>query len=248
MSAGRLVADWRDPAAYDWLDDCGRHAFAWEWLRRQPDFQAAIENEAGGPAARFGLRNRPTFVADARTAHPIWTTEADPFLLTASAQPCAPGESNFDLSRVREDIAMAASSEGEHWLFGTAARALRLDIRSGSLRGGPVALTVHVARLDVPAIVALARLIALARDGRWRRSHFPAERRANRWSQILRVHDALLAGASQRDIADALFGTAGIANWRINAAPWRRRSQRLVEAARRAAASKPADWLSGAFP
>lgn len=149
---------------------------------------------------------------------------------------------------MRDRRTLAVSADGEHWLFGTAARPLRLDIESGSLCGGPVALTVHIARFDAAALVALSRLVSLAREGRWRPSHFPAERRARRWSQVLRAHDALLAGASQRDIADALFGTAGIANWRINAAPWRRRSQRLVEAARRAAMSEPADWLSGAFP
>lgn len=247
MSAGRLVADWRDGSAYEWLDTCGRPAFAWEWLRRRPDYQAATEGK-GEATPYFGLRNRPPFEADAREACPIWTATVDPCLLIATAQTCSTRDCNFDLGRVREGWTLIVGADGEHWLFGTAARPLRLDIVSGSLCGGPVALTAHVARLDAAALVALSRLIALARDGRWRRSHFPAERRARRWSQVLRVHDALLTGASQRDIADALFGTAGIANWRINAAPWRRRSQRLVEAARRAALSKPADWLSGAFP
>lgn len=247
MSAGRLLADWRDPSAYEWLDDCGRHAFAWEWLRRRPDYQAAAL-EADIPAGAFGLRNRPSFEADARVAHPIWTAAVDPFLLIATARPCSIRNCNFDMARVRECRTLTVSADSEHWLFGTAARPLRLDIASGSLCGGPVALTVHVARLDAAALVALSRLIALAREGRWRRSHFPAEQRARRWGQVLRVHDALLAGASQRDIADALFGTAGIANWRVNAAPWRRRSQRLVEAARRAALSKPVDWISGTFP
>ena len=247
MPAGRPLADWRDPSAYQWLRTCGRHAFAWEWLRRRPDYQAAADREENAAPA-FGLRNRPAFEADARAARPIWTAAVDPGLLIGTARACPRGDGNFDLSRVRESRTMVASAEGEHWLFGTGARPLRLDTRSGCLRGDPVALVVHIARLDSPAIIALARLIALARDGRWRTSHFPAERRATRWSQVLRVHDALLAGASQRDIADALFGTAGIANWRVNAAPWRRRSQRLVEAARRAAMSEPADWLSGTFP
>ncbi len=247
MSAGRLVADWRDGSAYEWLDACGRPAFAWEWLRRRADYQAATEGK-GEATPYFGLRNRPPFEADARAARPIWTEAVDPCLLVATAQPCLARDRNFDLARVRECCTMAISADGEHWLFGTAARALRLDIVSGSLCGGPVALTVHIARFDAAALVALSRLVALAREGRWRPSHFPAERRARRWSQVLRVHDALVAGASQRDIADALFGTAGIANWRVNAAPWRRRSQRLVEAARRAAKSEPADWLSGAFP
>lgn len=247
MSAGRYLADWRDPSAYEWLDHSGRHAFAWEWLRRRPDYQAAA-GEVDSSAAAFGLRNRPIFEADARAAHPVWAAAVDPFLLIATVRSCSRNEGNFDLARVRECSTMATSADGEHWLFGTAARPLRLDIRSGSLCGGPVALTIHVARLDKVAVVALARLIALVREGRWHRSHFPAERRARRWSQVLRVHDALLSGASQRDIADVLFGTAGIANWRVNAAPWRRRSQRLVEAARRATTSSPADWLSGAFP
>src|SRR3546814_6224745 len=139
---------------------------------------------------------------------------------------------------------MPVMASGELWRFWTAARGLRLAIRSGSLCGGPVALTGHVARLDPATLAALTRLIALARDGCWRRSHFPAERRAKRWSQVLRVHDALLAGASQRDIADEFSGTAGVANWRVNAAPWRPRSQRIVQAARRAATSNPVDWLS----
>lgn len=247
MSAGRLLADWRDASAYEWLDDCGRPAFAWEWLRRRPDYQAAA-GEAEACAETFALRNRPPIEADARTARPIWTAAVDPCLLIGTARACSHGKGNFDLSRVTESRTLTVTADGEHWLFGTAARPLRLDIRSGNLCGGPVALSVHVARFDAAAVVALSRLVSLAREGRLRRSHFPVERRARRWSQVLRVHDALLTGASQRDIADALFGTAGIANWRVNAAPWRRRSQRLVEAARRAAMSKPADWFSGAFP
>src|SRR3546814_19240828 len=96
---------------------------------------------------------------------------------------------------------MAASADGEHWLFGTAARALRLDIRSGSLCGGTVALTVHVARLDTATLAALPRLIAFARDGCWRRSHFLAERRAKRWGQVLHVPVASLAAARLADTA-----------------------------------------------
>src|SRR3546814_17523610 len=101
MSAGRLLADWRDPSAYEWLDACGRHAFAWEWLRRRPDYQAAA-GEADSSAAAFGLRNRPIFEADARAAHPVWTAAVDPYSLIATARACSHGEGNFDLAPVRE--------------------------------------------------------------------------------------------------------------------------------------------------
>jgi hypothetical protein len=77
---------------------------------------------------------------------------------------------------------------------------------------------------------------------------FPPERRAPRWAQVLRVHDALAAGANQREISDSLFDTKSVARWRVDAAPWRRRTQRLVEAARRAAVTDPVGWLDGSFP
>ncbi|WP_233503687.1 DNA -binding domain-containing protein [Sphingomonas psychrotolerans] len=37
-------------------------------------------------------------------------------------------------------------------------------------------------------------------------SLYPPDRRVDRWILALRVHDALVAGASQREIARVLFG------------------------------------------
>nr|WP_279338829.1 DUF2285 domain-containing protein [Sphingomonas sp. BGYR3] len=52
----------------------------------------------------------------------------------------------------------------------------------------------------------LRRLITLCRHGRFARSLFPPEPRMDRWLTMLRVHDALMDGASQREIAMVLFG------------------------------------------
>ena len=38
------VADWRDPAAYAALLDCGRAGLAWEVLRRDAGYQAAAKS------------------------------------------------------------------------------------------------------------------------------------------------------------------------------------------------------------
>lgn len=244
MPAGRRVPDWRDAAAYAWLEECGRPVFAWEWLRRRADYASGDDTAT----SRFGPHSWERADHDARTARPVWRADIDPFALTATARPCAHDGGNFELSRLREPMFVIDDAAGEHWLFGSAARGLRLDVRSGTLRRGPATLTVHLSRLDAPALIALGRLIALAGDGGWRRAHFPAERRARRWALVLRVHDALEDGASQRDIADRLFGTSGITRWRVQAAPSRRRTQRLVEAARRSAAANPAAWLDGSFP
>jgi hypothetical protein len=53
---------------------------------------------------------------------------------------------------------------------------------------------------------------------------------------LLRAHDALAAGASQREIAACLFDElAAQRRWRVNAPHLRSRVQRLVRAARQAA-------------
>jgi hypothetical protein len=244
VPAGRPVADWRDATAYGWLEACGRAAFAWEWLRRRADYAAGDD----AVARRFGLHRWEGPNRDARAARPLWRADVDPFVLTAAARSCPNGHGNFEPAQLDEPATVVDDGAGERWLFGCAARGLRLDVRDDTLRDGPVALTVHVSHLHVPAVIALSRLIALARDGGWRPGHFTAERRAKRWALVLRAHDALEDGARQRDIADCLFGTAGVAHWRIQAAPVRRRTQRLVEAARRAAAAKPVAWLDGTFP
>lgn len=57
-----------------------------------------------------------------------------------------------------------------------------------------------------PKLLPLRQLIELARHGRFAHSLFPKDARAARQLLALRVHDALSAGASQREIAAVLFG------------------------------------------
>jgi len=59
-----------------------------------------------------------------------------------------------------------------------------------------------------PVTIVPVPLSAFGRLGRMPRKLFPAERRAGRWILALRAQDARSAGASQRDIAELLFGTA----------------------------------------
>src|SRR3546814_4810065 len=67
--------------------------------------------------------------------------------------------------------------------------------------------------------------------GRWPARNPPPERRAERWALMLRVHDAVASGASHRAIAECLFDLGELPRWRVNAPSWRRRVQRLAEAA-----------------
>jgi len=63
---------------------------------------------------------------------------------------------------------------------------------------------------------------------------FPAERRVERLIDVLRVADALSAGASQREIAVVLFGIERVSSdWRTVSDSLRSRVRRLVREARR---------------
>ena len=100
----------------------------------------------------------------------------------------------------------------EHVLLSDGIRRVRLDVHGGSLREGPVALQFcfsGLARISAP-LTTLRRLAAFERLGRMPRHLFPAERRADRWTLALRAHDARTHGASQRDVAEALFGIATV--------------------------------------
>ncbi|WP_425516745.1 DNA -binding domain-containing protein [Stakelama flava] len=85
-------------------------------------------------------------------------------------------------------------------------------MHGGSLRDGPVALRfcfTGLARIGAP-LTTLRRLAAFDRLGRMPHRLFPAERRAARWTLAVRASDARVHGASQREVAEALFGVAPV--------------------------------------
>lgn len=256
MDAQRALVDWRSVEPYAALQGCGRHSFAWEWLRRSPRYLAAScaareDGTLGRQAERFGLHgfedpNRATPVA-----RPIWRAEADPYVLAVEARCGEDDDDLFEIVRFGSLATCHVGPEGrEHWLLSDGWQNIRLDIVRGTLGHGPVQLAYHlvgVARLS-PQLATMTRLVALDRSGRLAPRLFPAERRAHRWALVLRTRDALMVGASQREIAEVVFDLGALPRWRIEAPSYRQRVQRLAETARAAAAADPRRWLSGAFP
>ncbi|MBW8755921.1 MAG: DUF2285 domain-containing protein, partial [Sphingomonadales bacterium] len=88
-----------------------------------------------------------------------------------------------------------------------------------------------------PRILPLRRLLDLYRRRRFSISLYPRDRRVDRWLLALRVHDAVLAGATQREIATVLFGEdAREVSDGTRADSLRSRVRRLIRDARRLAA------------
>lgn len=140
-----------------------------------------------------------------------------------------------DLSRW---LTIATDPDGcEHCVLSDGWRHIRLDVTDGSL-GGSEAVRLHYAITGTVSaehkILPLRRLLHLCRYRAFSRALFPHDRRVAHWLRALRVHDALLAGASQREIAAALFGEGRTSEaWQGESDSMRARVRRLTALARR---------------
>jgi hypothetical protein len=168
----------------------------------------------------------------------LWRAALDPRVVAVDALAAPDGHDDaLDVSRLSLRVTVVHDGEGrERLLLTDGSRSIRLDVRSGTLLAGPVRLRYLIEGFaDLGhKLMTLRRLVALRRLGRLPASLFPGEQRAARWILILRVADALVAGASHRDIAVGLFGQARVGDdWRGQSDFLRLRVQRLARTASR---------------
>ena len=248
MAAGDDHApDWRDAAAYQPLLDADRSLFAWEWLRRNPNYREAAERasseessrgltEPCQPPEQWGLHAFEPPMLMTPEARPIWSAQVHPRVLCVEAA-SRDGEDLFDLARLDAVSTLVRALDGrEHLLISDGFRAIRIDVLAGTFAGGPVELRYRLAGLSTAErpLLTLRRFLALWRTGQFCRSVYPNEARAKRWVLMLRAYDALVSGRSQREIAAVLVrAEAGEQRWRSNSPSVRAQVQRLVRGARR---------------
>lgn len=190
-----------------------------------------IRSSGGCTFAEHPARAAP----DARI---IWHANLDPGTLRVTAVPTGRDDPDgLDPDRLRAWLAIATDGDGhEHVVLSDGWHHIRLDIEDGSLAvRGPVRLDYRLSGVASAEtkILPLRRFLHLCRRGRFGRSLFPADPRVERWLAVLRVRDALVAGASQREIGAALFGEDRIArDWGSQADSLRSRVRRLAREAR----------------
>lgn len=189
---------------------------------------------AQSAAACWGLHvfAEPSLAADA--ARPVWRSEWLPRVLLAEAVQRGVARDRFDLSRFAAFSTVVRDEAGpEHLLLSDGATSLRIDIAAGSVLAAPVCLAYRLAGLAAVRgpLDTLQGLLRLCRSGRL---HPPARRSRNRrLILLLRAHDALQAGANQREVAEVLLsGEAARARWRTEVPSLRLRAQRLAKGAR----------------
>jgi hypothetical protein len=138
-------------------------------------------------------------------------------------------------------LTIVASGDGrEHAVISDGLHHVRLDVEAGRLSGQEaVVLDYRIRGLHSaePHVQTLRRLLGLCRHRRFIRALFPPDPRMPRLITTLRVADALAEGASQREIATALFGTDAMSrDWSSRSDALRSRIRRLVREARGSAA------------
>ncbi len=241
--------DWRDQAAYASLLNADRSLFAWEWLRRDPEYRAAAEaalsegartRQAPSGAERFGLVAFEAPDLTVPEARPMWRSDVYRFVLPVDVRRGAvPAGDTIDVARMSDLARILADGGAEHLLLSDGLRSIRLDGPSGAFTSGPVCLRYSIEGLmaaEAP-LLALRRILALCRTGRFSRSLHPREVRARRWILMLRAYDGLIAGADQRQIAEQLFSNSVVEpHWRSRESCVRSQAQRLVRSARQFAA------------
>lgn len=258
MPYDRQLPDWRDAREYQFLYRAERSVFAWEWLRRMPDYRAAgFENSAKHShsphyiseqpqAGRWGLHAFESPCLPGGTARPIWRSDWHPFVLRVWAESCEDDQDAFDFHRVGRMARVAAGEGVERLLLSDGYRSIRLDVRGASLLSGPVRLSYELTGIQVakPALVVLRRFLAFSSESTFSRSLHPSDRKARRQILLLRTYDGLRAGADQRKLAAELLSRGALEkSWRIKSASLRSQVQRLVQGARAMAAGRFWDLL-----
>lgn len=188
---------------------------------------------AAGNANEWGLlvAEDPSLAASA--AWIFWSPCLDASVIEVAAiKTPENGSDQFDLARIPMAPAIAVSADGrQHVSLSDGFRRIRIDVTSGSVLDGPVRLHYQLAGIDgvEPKLLTIRRLLALMHLGRFATGLEKPEPRAARWVAMLRAHDALSEGASQREIASVLFGERRVqSEWRQDSDSLRLRIQRLV--------------------
>jgi hypothetical protein len=168
----------------------------------------------------------------------VWDEAFDPGILTVRAEPAEPGDPDaIGLIALERWLTVVTGADGrEHAVISDGRHHLRLDVEAGSLAGEDAVILdyrLRGIRSAGPRLLALRRLLALCRHRRFVRTLFPCDPRMPRLVAVLRVADGLADGASQREIACALFGAEAVAyGWNGRTDALRSRLKRLVREAR----------------
>lgn len=216
MRAGRLP-NWRCKETYSYMAQLTRVDWAWEFLRRNPRFQAD-HGAAKHPGAllKWGIVSADSPLHDATRVKVIW----DPTLCSLV----------LPLVRHADTGTRFILRSRTHLLIREAGRCLQISFTRCRLPPtlGPLTEAILRPRDVAPRLRSLACFNDFMRSGHLRQRYFCCEKRGRRLALVAQALDGAMNGAPQREIAVALYGQHRVS------ADWRDPRAHLRDAVRRA--------------
>jgi hypothetical protein len=225
---------WGPLAAYLYILKLDASLWAWEYLRRNLTYRrhydcARMDRPPASPRS-WGLASWEDPRKDARAAEPQWLVREDPEILLGPARATHRAPS-FDFWAIRGPKTLR--DEGSHLSLTLRAgneAARRVHLANDLWVGDPVAISVSGARGIVARAQAAQRLLRSLKCGLKALPERPSLT-ALTHMQTLWALDGDAAGASQREIARALYGMSTDLSWNADSR-WRARVRYLVRCGR----------------
>jgi hypothetical protein len=204
----RAPEPWTLAAAYLYTLDLDGPALAWEYLRRHPGYRSDwAYRKRASCFAQWGLRRAEDPELDGRHALPLWLSDGDGWLQVHAAHRNDATARHFDLWRVPGRKRLALDGPDVALMADLSAQRMRLLLSGALTDGAPYATAVLLTpqlRGQLHAFHTHAALL----EGK--PPSVPSARTVTRTALLhlraLQALDAWQAGASQRVIAEALFG------------------------------------------
>jgi hypothetical protein len=232
-------SNWPVAATYSYLDNFGAMAFAWEYLRRNPDYQItyrdivskdkAIPEMSERVARRWGLHFMTDPDLRAGRAHVAWLWHLNPATVVV-----APAPDEFTEALPINELTPAFSrrtADGLHWVLGQGGDALQVALIDGANTARPAAVVIPLDNCPEMRLEAALRFWeAMTGHVSGRTPDGLTAQQRSKLKLILRALDGRLAGCSYRAIAEVLFGPSSVPSGRDWAChPVRRQTRRLCE-------------------
>jgi hypothetical protein len=217
----QMVRSNNNRSAYEWLLQLSAEGWAWEFLRRNPDYRrdyvafSQVESDLASSAAlRWGLLKFEDPDIDAREAIVFWSPKHCRSVLSVVAAGDLPdcpsgGECRMAGVKCRISVFEASGSSHRHVLYSCEGLFLQLAIAGanyGDLSRVKLLVEAFPQRGGDHRLLALRRLADLFQHRRMRRQLYARQRRGPRLSHIVQILDAHAKSPRHRATAREVFG------------------------------------------
>lgn len=209
------AAPWHPTAAYLYVLHLDGPALAWEYLRRHPDYRQDWQKRRHVPQAsrRWGLRNLEDPDRDARDLHPNWLRDPDSLVqVYPDADPLL-GAPSFRLWHLPGHKQLLHDGHRLRLIVRQPWRCIRLMLAPMLEDGMAYAYAVRAGegmRARWQTVGAEVTLLDASRMEPVAMAGDRPRRDTSMHMHALQALDGILAGASQRDVAEVLFGRSAV--------------------------------------